>query len=102
MEKIKEILKEKYQVELSETEKELTGQNSLITVLIQKPHRGFDYNYILNVATVSGFVDWVNSCAIEQRFRTIQGLTEFLETQEAYIYKQLTARLSLEYEEATH
>ncbi len=101
MEKIKEILKEKYQVELSETEKELTGQNSLITILVIKPCREFDYEYIIRISTVSAFVDWVSTCAIEKTFRTSQGLIGYLETQEADIYKQLTAYLSLEYEEAT-
>ena len=101
MEKVKEILKEKYDVEMTETEYELCGQNSLMTVLIVKPHSGINYDYMIRISTVSAFDRWVNSCAIEKRFHTIQGLIQYLETEEVDIYKELLAYLSLEYEEAT-
>lgn len=99
MERIKEILKNKFDLEIEEPNENIYASNDIINCLIVKPHSGTKNRWMVRFSTKSAFDRWANSCPIEEFFDTVHDVNEYLIKNQINIYKQLLEYLSDEYDE---
>lgn len=85
--------------EISEGNGFLEARTDIVHYLIVEPHSGTNYQWMLRVTTRAAFDRWANSMGFEEFFTTETELSNFLQTEQLHIYKELLRYLSKEYKE---
>lgn len=103
VERVRDILKEKYDIATAVEHDVIIGDNGLIKVQIEPPCtnqncREDQKKWLLRMAPSEPFDRWSVSAAICERFETPQKLVEYL-CYTRSIYVKLFARLSKDYKE---
>lgn len=85
--------------EISEGNGFLDARTDIVHYLIVEPHSGTNNRWMLRITTRAAFDRWANSTGFEEFFTTETELSNFLQTEQLNIYKELLRYLSKEYEE---
>ena len=103
MDKVRDVLKEKYNIDTSVKYGMIIGDNGLIKIQIEPPRPNCDSvdehsKWLLRMAPSASFDRWSVSAAISERFNGTNQIVERL-CHTADVYRKMFAQLSNDYKE---